>query len=71
FPLGEGVSADGLAPGDKVEITFEVVWTGPQPWYATEIAPLPANTELDLTPNAASPDTHDGHNHDDHAGHNH
>lgn len=48
FPVGEGVSLEGIEACDKVRLTFEVR-TGE--WMEMEtlaIEPLPAETELDL-----------------------
>jgi Cu/Ag efflux protein CusF len=48
FPLGPGVSTDGLVIGQKVELIFEVL-TGPSmKYYVTKISPLAAETVLEL-----------------------
>ena len=53
FPLGEGVSLEGVEPGDKVSITFSVdykVGWSPIGYRVIAIEELPADTELDFTP---------------------
>lgn len=47
FPLTKGLSLEGIAPGDKVEMTF-VVWTTPgqRGYEVRKITKLPADTEL-------------------------
>lgn len=47
FPLGKGVSLEGIAPGDKVEFVM-AVWTRPghRGYEIRKIAKLPADTEL-------------------------
>lgn len=47
FPLGKGVSLDGIAPGDKIEFVL-VVWTTPgkRGYEIRKITKLPAETEL-------------------------
>lgn len=50
FPLGEGVSLEGLAVGDPVEFDFTVDWTGPRTFWITRIEKLPADTALNLNP---------------------
>lgn len=37
FPLAEGLALDGFAPGDSVDIVFEVRWNQPRPLALTEI----------------------------------
>lgn len=50
FPRAPGVSLEGLAIGDVVEVTFSVWWEkGIAEWRATKIVKLPADTALDLT----------------------
>lgn len=79
FPVGEGVSLEGIEVGDKVRFTFAVNWGGSPPWEVTRIEEVPADTEIDFA-NKADPDAHDhadhnhsGHGHadDDHSGHDH
>lgn len=49
FPVGEGVSIDGLSVGDKVSFDFVVNWGNNRPaWEITKIEKLPAETELDF-----------------------
>lgn len=47
FPLGKGVSLQGLAPGDKIEFVM-AVWTTPgkRGYEIRKITRLPAETEL-------------------------
>lgn len=49
FPPGDGVKFPDLKVGDKVEVDFEVVWTGKVPYYFTAIRKLPADTVLDFS----------------------
>ncbi|MFN0012129.1 MAG: hypothetical protein ACKVS8_10860 [Phycisphaerales bacterium] len=59
FPLGPGVTADGVAVGDIVEITFPVWWNAAGPEYhLTKIVKLPADTKLEFR--AAKPPTSGG-----------
>lgn len=47
FPVAEGVSLEGIEPGDKVEFVFITTWGEKYPEYeVTEIRELPAETEL-------------------------
>lgn len=48
FPVAEGVSLDGLAVGQKVEFTFEMVRTPTGSYRITAIRPLPDETELEF-----------------------
>lgn len=49
FPVAQGVSLEGIAPGDPVEFTFVVTWGEDYPSYeVTKIAKLPSDTELQL-----------------------
>jgi Cu/Ag efflux protein CusF len=48
FPVAEGVSLEGIAPGDAVEFTFEVTWQPRAGYRVTEIHELPAGTEIDF-----------------------
>lgn len=54
FPLKEGVSLDGFAVGDKVELAFEVDFDAATDallgYRATGLTKLPADTVLDFTP---------------------
>lgn len=49
FGVAPAVSLDGLAPGDRVEVTFEVHWERNPPSQITAIRKLPADTELELS----------------------
>ena len=48
FAVAPGVSLAGVAPGDKVEMTFEVRWSGDVPLHVVELRELPESTALDL-----------------------
>lgn len=52
FPLGEGVSLEGLKIGDPVELTFAVDYDAKSGsvlrYRATAVKPLPADTVLDF-----------------------
>jgi Cu/Ag efflux protein CusF len=48
FPLADGVSLAGLAPGDKVSFTLEVEWEGDPPYRIVRIDKLPPETPLDF-----------------------
>lgn len=49
FPVAEGVSLEGIAPGDIVEFTFVTTWGEQYPTYeVTAITKLPADTELNF-----------------------
>ncbi|MFG0259447.1 MAG: copper-binding protein [Phycisphaerales bacterium JB041] len=49
FPVGEGVSLEGIAVGDLVTFTFVTEWGENYPEYrVTEISELPAETELEF-----------------------
>lgn len=54
FPLGDGVSLDGMQVGDIVELTFEVEYDPGfiklRRYYTIKIEELPAETELDFSP---------------------
>lgn len=43
-----GVSLTGLAVGDKVAFSFDVVWDDRSPLHLTQISKLPADTALTL-----------------------
>ena len=49
FPLAPGVTLEGIAVGDIVEITFPVWWgkSGPD-YHVTKIVRLPADTKLEF-----------------------
>lgn len=49
FGVTDGVSLAGLAPGDKVELTFAVHWDQNPPTRLTAIRKLPADTALELS----------------------
>ena len=49
FPPGPGLTVPNLQKGDKVELDFEVIWTGKDPFYFTAIRKLPADTTLDFS----------------------
>ncbi|MEM9420094.1 MAG: copper-binding protein [Planctomycetota bacterium] len=69
FPVAEGLDLAEFSVDDKVEVTFVVTWGGDnQGWAATELPPLPIDTELDFTP---LPKSQDHHNHHDHGHHDH
>jgi hypothetical protein len=49
FPVAEGVSLEGIAPGDKVRFVFVTTWGESYPSYeVTEIEKLPPETELNF-----------------------
>lgn len=48
FPLAPGISAAGLAPGDRVRFTLEVTWYDDPPYRITALEPLPEGTELEF-----------------------
>jgi Cu/Ag efflux protein CusF len=48
FTVAKDVSLAGIAPGDKVELTFEVRWEGDPTLRAVEVVELPEGTRLDL-----------------------
>lgn len=45
FPLAAGVSLEGLAPGDKVEVVFSMSWS-PSRYAIESLKKLPADTVL-------------------------
>lgn len=52
FPLGEGVSTEGLSVGDAVAFTFNVDWTtddGTPAYYITKIEPLAEGETLNIS----------------------
>jgi Cu/Ag efflux protein CusF len=46
FPVAEGLSLAGLAPGDVVRCTLEVDWQQRSPVKIAAIEKLPAGTQL-------------------------
>lgn len=48
FAVAPGVSLAGIAPGDKVEMTFEVRWQGDVPLRVVALRELPESTALEL-----------------------
>ena len=48
FAVGPGVSLDGIAVGDRVEMTFELRWEGTPPVRIVSLHELPAGTALQL-----------------------
>lgn len=48
FPLAAGVTHEGYAPGDLLEIEFAVDWSKVPYHRATKITKLPAGTELKI-----------------------
>jgi len=59
FPLDDPALLEGLAVGDKVELTYEVNWHGEPMQRVTALRRLPADTELVFRnahpPNATEP----------------
>jgi len=67
FPrLADGVSLEGLAPGDKVRFTFKVKWiesaTGDKSprWLVSAIEPLPDDTPVSFDNKTVSKEASDG-----------
>ena len=48
FPLADQALVDGLAPGDRIVMDFEVSWHGGNPLEVTAIEKLPEGTRLDF-----------------------
>jgi Cu/Ag efflux protein CusF len=49
FPLAKTISLDGIAVGDKVELTFDIWWEGRSgSWLTTKLTELPVDTTLEL-----------------------
>lgn len=48
FGVAPEVSLDGIAAGDKVEFSFDVVWTRRPSTRITAVKKLPADTPLEL-----------------------
>lgn len=55
FPLGEGVSLDGYAVGDKVRFSFEAHWGERVSWEITAIEKLDPAMEIDFANVKAEP----------------
>ncbi len=55
FPPAEGLSLDGFAVGDVVELTFVSWWKPTAGMELTAIRKLPADTVLDFGPAATQP----------------
>lgn len=49
FPVADGVSLAGIAPGDPVEFTFAIAWKAPAGHQVMRIHKLPAGTVVDFT----------------------
>ncbi len=49
FPVADGVSLAGIAPGDPVEFTFAISWKQPAGYQVIRIRRLPAGTVVDFT----------------------
>ncbi len=49
FPVADGVSLAGIAPGDPVEFTFAISWKQPAGYQVIRIRKLPAGTVVDFT----------------------
>ncbi len=49
FPVADGVSLAGIAPGDPVEFTFAVSWRQPAGYQVIRIHKLAAGTAVDFT----------------------
>jgi len=48
FAVAEGVSLEGIQPGDKVEVTLRVDWNADMPVEITALRELPPDTRLDF-----------------------
>ncbi len=60
FPLADVALAAGVAAGDRIEMEFEVSWSGGNPLKVTAIEKLPEGTRLAFEPPAeADPDADD------------
>ncbi|MET0339654.1 MAG: copper-binding protein [Polyangiales bacterium] len=53
FGLADGVHVDEVAPGTKVSVSFDVVWSSGEALRVTRMQPLPDATVLDLRAGAA------------------
>ena len=49
FPAARGLSLEGLAPGDPVEIVFTVQWTPTTRFEVESVEALPPGTPLDFS----------------------
>jgi hypothetical protein len=54
FPPAKGVSLDGIAVGDIVQLQFGV-WYKPSRWHALSVKKLPPDTRLDFRPARPQP----------------
>jgi Cu/Ag efflux protein CusF len=48
FPLGPGVTLDGLRVGQKIELDLEVIERPSVRYYASRVVPLPGETKIEL-----------------------
>ena len=48
FPVGKGVSLEGIQPGDIVEVQLHIDWEADQPVEITALRELPRETQLDF-----------------------
>lgn len=48
FPLGPGLTTEGIEPNDVLELDFAVNWARKPHYYVTRIEKLPPDTTLDL-----------------------
>lgn len=48
FPVARGVSLDGVALGDKVEVTVRQFMSGPTPYEVSALRKLPPDTKLSI-----------------------
>lgn len=48
FPVAEGVSLEGIEPGDAVAFTFEIRWHTQPRFQVTKVRELPAGTEIEF-----------------------
>jgi Copper binding periplasmic protein CusF len=49
FPVADGVSLAGIAPGDPVEFAFAIRWKEPAGYQVVRIRRLPPGTVVDFT----------------------
>ena len=72
FPVGPTVSLDGIAPGDPVEFTFEMVWEPQGRYQITALHELPADTQIEFDmPMHEGEHGHEGHDHGSEGDHQH
>jgi len=64
FPTADSVDVASLAPGDKVEFTFEVRWGGSPAYQISKLHKLPPDTQLTFR----KVDTESGHDDPEHSG---